>query len=114
MSGRFSIRRVASPQLAPEQPVPAPEMADGSWRFAGRKSRHSRANALHSEKVLDAKVRLHRRLIEEINLSAMEKLPPEEMHERNPSARRQIRAGGTAGDQRAANSRSLSPKFSTR
>ena len=27
MSGRFSIRRVASPQLAPEQPAVVPEMA---------------------------------------------------------------------------------------
>ncbi len=34
---------------------------------------------LLSEKLLDAKVRLHRRLIEEINLSALEKLPEEEM-----------------------------------
>ena len=30
-------------------------------------------------KLLDAKVRLHRKLIEEINLSALEKLPPDEM-----------------------------------
>jgi pilus assembly protein CpaF len=32
-----------------------------------------------SEKLLDAKVRLHRRLIDEVNLSALEKLPIEEM-----------------------------------
>ena len=37
------------------------------------------ANPLHSDKYLDAKVRLHRRLIEEINLSALEKLPEDEM-----------------------------------
>ena len=36
-------------------------------------------NPLLSDKVLDAKVRLHRRLIEEINLSALEKLPEDEM-----------------------------------
>jgi pilus assembly protein CpaF len=36
-------------------------------------------NPLHSDKLLDAKVRLHRRLIEEINLSALEKLPEDEM-----------------------------------
>jgi pilus assembly protein CpaF len=32
-----------------------------------------------NEKLLDAKVRLHRRLIEELNLAALEKLPPEEL-----------------------------------
>jgi pilus assembly protein CpaF len=36
-------------------------------------------NPLLSDKLLDAKVRLHRRLIEEINLSALEKLPEDEM-----------------------------------
>jgi pilus assembly protein CpaF len=66
------MRRVTAPQLAPEQPVP--EMA-----FAPAVEEPQPANALHSEKVLDAKVRLHRKLIEEINLSAMEKLPPDEV-----------------------------------
>jgi pilus assembly protein CpaF len=37
------------------------------------------ANPLRSDKILDAKVRLHRRLIEEINLSALEKLPEDEL-----------------------------------
>src|SRR5262245_4718658 len=32
-------------------------------------------NPLLTDKLLDAKVRLHRKLIEEINLSALEKLP---------------------------------------
>jgi pilus assembly protein CpaF len=36
-------------------------------------------NPLHSDKYLDAKVRLHRKLIEETNLSALEKLPEDEM-----------------------------------
>ena len=36
-------------------------------------------NTLHSDKLLDAKVRLHRKLIEEINLSALEKLPEDEI-----------------------------------
>src|SRR5262245_43103898 len=36
-------------------------------------------NPLLSDKLLDAKVRLHRRLIEEINLSALEKLPEDEI-----------------------------------
>jgi pilus assembly protein CpaF len=34
-----------------------------------------------SDKLLDAKVRLHRRLIEEVNLSALEKLPEDEMRQ---------------------------------
>ncbi len=39
------------------------------------------ASPLQSEKLLDAKVRLHRRLIEEINLSALEKLPEDEIRQ---------------------------------
>jgi pilus assembly protein CpaF len=39
----------------------------------------SGTNPLLTEKLLDAKVRLHRRLIEEINLQALEKLPEEEI-----------------------------------
>jgi pilus assembly protein CpaF len=53
----------AAPDIAPSLPesMPAPN------------------NPLLSAKLLDAKVRLHRRLIEEINLSALEKLPEAEM-----------------------------------
>jgi pilus assembly protein CpaF len=36
-------------------------------------------NLLQSDKLLDAKVRLHRRLIEEINLQALERLPEEQI-----------------------------------
>jgi pilus assembly protein CpaF len=52
-----------APALAPALPEPAP----------------APNNPLLSAKLLDAKVRLHRRLIEEINLSALEKLPEAEM-----------------------------------
>jgi pilus assembly protein CpaF len=52
---------------APEIAAPLPEVAAAS------------ANPLLSAKLLDAKVRLHRRLIEEINLPALEKLPEPEM-----------------------------------
>ena len=84
MIGRFSTHRVAAPPLAPAveetvvaeapafatrpTPEPAPEPAAPQS-----------VNPLLTEKLLDAKVRLHRRLIEEINLSALEKLPEEEM-----------------------------------
>src|ERR1700684_1828407 len=83
MASRFSIRRAAAPDLAPPPenplteavpwtvfPEPAPEPAAAA---------PSAANPLLIDKLLDAKVRLHRRLIEEINLSALEKLPEEEM-----------------------------------
>ncbi len=52
------LREIAAPEISPDAPVP---------------------NPLLSAKLLDAKVRLHRRLIEEINLPALEKLPEEEM-----------------------------------
>src|ERR1700686_3587572 len=85
MAGRFSTHRVAAPALVPaieealtetvsvtglSEPAPAPEPPPPP---------PPAANPLLSEKLLDAKVRLHRRLIEEINLSALEKLPDEEM-----------------------------------
>ncbi|MGE3145985.1 MAG: CpaF family protein [Pseudorhodoplanes sp.] len=37
------------------------------------------ANPLHTDKLLDAKVRLHRRLLEEVNLQALEKMPEEDV-----------------------------------
>ncbi len=90
MAGRFTARRVAAPELAgveeaapaalegvawtvfpesPPEPAPAPKPS----------AQPTAANPLHSEKLLDAKVRLHRRLIEEINLSALDKLPEDEI-----------------------------------
>jgi pilus assembly protein CpaF len=61
----------APPVLAP---TPAPEPAAANAQTPAAPS-----NPLLSDKLLDAKVRLHRRLIEEINLSALEKLPEEEI-----------------------------------
>src|SRR5579864_5173750 len=77
MAGRFSARRVAAPEL-----VPAEETAlEGvSWTVfpeaAGEPPPSAAAapNPLLTDKLLDAKVRLHRRLIEEINLAALEPL----------------------------------------
>src|SRR5579875_1218937 len=81
MAGRFSARRVAAPEL-----VPAAEesLLDGvSWTVfpepAPEAASPAAANPLLTDKLLDAKVRLHRRLIEEINLAALEKLPEEHM-----------------------------------
>ncbi|HEU5273343.1 MAG TPA: CpaF family protein [Xanthobacteraceae bacterium] len=54
--------------LAPEpEPAASPASAPAA------------SNPLLTDKLLDAKVRLHRKLIEEINLSALEKLPEEEI-----------------------------------
>src|SRR5215470_19085351 len=87
MIGRFTTRRTAAadPTPAPEVPAlgleaepgvvlaepPAPEPI----------AAQAQSNPLLSDKLLDAKVRLHRRLIEEINLSALEKLPEDEMRQ---------------------------------
>ena len=81
MAGRFTARRATTPDLpAPEEPSPALEGV--SWTVfpeaapaqAQEPSAAITSNLLLSDKLLDAKVRLHRRLIEEVNLSALEKL----------------------------------------
>ena len=87
MAGRFSVRRSSAPEpsVAVEE---APSTLEGvSWTVfpepepSKEKPPADAANPLLSDKLLDAKVRLHRRLIEEINLSALEKLPEEEMRQ---------------------------------
>ncbi len=85
MAGRFSTRRVAAPELVPAAQDGAQEsVLDGvSWTVfpeaAPESASSAAANPLLTDKLLDAKVRLHRRLIEEINLSALEKLPEDEI-----------------------------------
>jgi pilus assembly protein CpaF len=82
MSGRFSLRHIASPQLAAalaEQSAPVSHVAVPAGLAPEPPAAVPHSNPLHSDKLLDAKVRLHRKLIEEINLSALEKLPPEEV-----------------------------------
>ena len=82
MLSRFTTHKASDAELAPsmaeaeassflnELPmISAPETAPDA----------ASANPLLSAKLLDAKVRLHRRLIEEINLDALAKLPEEEM-----------------------------------
>jgi pilus assembly protein CpaF len=108
MAGRFSARRVG-PDLPPVEPVPAappaaveaePPVDAVAWTIfpealpepdpivpmrlapepvpaAG--GTPATPNPLLTDKLLDAKVRLHRKLIEEINLSALEKLPEDEI-----------------------------------
>src|SRR3954468_24059544 len=90
MVGRFTARRsfahepapAGSPPLVPAaEPAPQEEEATPSFLTMSEpvKAPAEPANPLHSDKYLDAKVRLHRRLIDEINLSALEKLPEDEM-----------------------------------
>ncbi len=87
MAGRFTTRRVAGPDLVPaiedaapvtSASVPWAVLPDAAANVAAPEQRD--VNPLHSDKLLDAKVRLHRRLIEEINLSALEQLPEEQIH----------------------------------
>ena len=85
MIGRFTAHRAPAPEPAPAAPpeAPAPALEGASWAVppaaAAEPAAAPAANPLQTDKLLDAKVRLHRRLIEEINLSALEKLPEEEM-----------------------------------
>src|SRR6202045_2112603 len=82
MVGRFTLRRAShvDPGWSPEEPSPALESV--SWTVFPDPAPEPAAaapNSLLSDKLLDAKVRLHRRLIEEINLQALEKLPEDEI-----------------------------------
>jgi pilus assembly protein CpaF len=83
MAGRFSVRRAAAPEPPAIETPPASALAGMSWAAppepAPEPSAQEAVNPLRSDKLLDAKVRLHRKLIEEINLSALEKLPGDEI-----------------------------------
>ena len=84
MIGRFTARRNVAPEPAPVEESPSLVPAPMSWMTSAPPEPENPpaaepANPLLTDKLLDAKVRLHRRLIEEINLSALEKLPEDEM-----------------------------------
>jgi pilus assembly protein CpaF len=83
MVGRFTAKRAAVPEFVPVE-EPAPTLEGMSWTvFPEPAAEPALASAtpspLLTDKLLDAKVRLHRRLIEEINLQALERLPEEEI-----------------------------------
>ncbi len=92
MAGRFSFRRAAPPETPVAEEL-TPAFGGATWTAlpevpaeqAPPVQPHASANPLLSDKLLDAKVRLHRRLIEEINLSALEKLPEEEIRRSRPA-----------------------------
>ena len=94
MAGRFTTRRGASADLMTVEDAPSsvpegtmwkvfpeapPEPASAMAAAQAQPAATASANPLLSDKLLDAKVRLHKRLIEEINLSALEKLPDEQI-----------------------------------
>jgi len=87
MIGRFTARRNVAPDPSPTVEEAPPTPAPMSWMVVAEpepakdKPPYESANPLLSDKLLDAKVRLHRRLIEEVNLSALEKLPEDEMRQ---------------------------------
>jgi pilus assembly protein CpaF len=85
MLGRFTTRRVAAPAITGPEPESAPSSVALEPIEPVTETPAATLSALLSEKLLDAKVRLHRRLIEEINLPALEKMPQEEV-------RRQVHA----------------------
>src|SRR5579871_3823483 len=81
MLGRFTTRKASDPAPQPVAELEPSSFLDALPAVAAPESAPEAANSnpLLSDKLLDAKVRLHRRLIEEINLPALEKLPEDEM-----------------------------------
>ena len=79
MLGRFTSRRAPEPVAVPEPPTPLPAEAAPALAAESPAEPAAPINPLLSDKLLDAKVRLHRRLIEEINLSVLEKMPDDDV-----------------------------------
>jgi len=83
MAGRFTVKRASTPELGPPQ-APLAALEDVPWTVLPEPAPEPVAqapasNPLLTDKLLDAKVRLHRRLIEEINLQALERLPEDQI-----------------------------------
>ena len=80
--GRFSARN-AAPQSSSALPViEAPQLEPSLLDDLANSPEPEPAgaqNLLLTSKMLDAKVRLHRKVIEEFNLSAMDKMPEDEV-----------------------------------
>src|SRR5215470_16759670 len=97
MAGRFSFHRTAAPTPAPAEldnpqsaakaQVTSHVTSEATTLLTAAAAANAEPpapaianpNPLLSDKLLDAKLRLHRRLIEEVNLSALEKLPEDAM-----------------------------------
>jgi pilus assembly protein CpaF len=84
MAGRFTARRTSEAELGPIEESPSNALEGFSWTVVpdpAAEPAPAANNPLLTDKLLDAKVRLHRRLIEEINLAALEKLPEDEIRQ---------------------------------
>src|SRR3974390_622586 len=83
MAGRFTVRRVSAPEAVPaEEPASALEAVP--WTVFPEPAAEpvptpANPSPLLTDKLLDAKVRLHRRLIEEVNLQALERLSEDQI-----------------------------------
>jgi pilus assembly protein CpaF len=80
MLARFPISTVVAPELgaiADRQIAPIPDDASTTAAIEAA-PRLNRSRSMLSDKLLDARVRLHQRLLDEINLSVLEKLSEEE------------------------------------
>ena len=83
MVGRFTAKRAAPAESIPPEEA-SPALEGMSWSVFPEPAADPVAPAIHAhllltDKLLDAKVRLHRRLIEEINLQALERLPEDQI-----------------------------------
>src|SRR3954452_16219943 len=78
--GRFSLRKSERPGTPS---ATAPELRETALAANGFTSVEATADSAEKwriqQRLLDAKVRLHRRLIDEINLSAVDKVPEKEL-----------------------------------
>src|SRR5664280_3627745 len=84
MLGRFPVNRTATRDISPAVKSHAAALLDALSTTAKTQLSPDAAvlaRPLLSEKLLDAKVRLHGRLIEEINLSALEKMPEDQIRQ---------------------------------
>src|SRR5215475_14447447 len=85
MVGRFTAHRPAAPEMVTSEESATSSLDRVSRMVASEdatesvQSERQIESPLLSDRLLDAKVRLHRRLIEEINLSALDKVPEEEL-----------------------------------
>lgn len=95
MANRFSILRARdnAPQIVPEtEPVEEPKSAaeveainfdekraDKGFGIAEQEVNNTVEGPVQSDSVIDARIRLHRKIIEELNLVALEKLPQDQM-----------------------------------
>jgi pilus assembly protein CpaF len=80
MRERFPINRIVAPELgaiAERQIAAIPDQAPTTAAIQAA-PKPPQSHSMLSDKLLDAKVRLHQRLLEEINLSALEKLSDED------------------------------------